>query len=85
MRRLIFLALPIVFALVLDVPAQSKKTQAKNPYQVEFDPGKDVSQLERAPDGKEGIYIKVRFAITLDGAKVDKLEGDYKIVIEEDG
>lgn len=82
MRKLIFLVPLLCLLGVLQAPAQSKK---KLPYQVDFDNTRDVTQLSRSADGKEGIYIKVRFGITLDGAQVDTLEGDYKIVIEEDG
>ena len=83
MRKLTLLAVPFVCLLALDAPGQAKKS--KMPYQVEFDAAKDVTQLDRGPDGKEGIYIKVRFSITLDGNKIEKLTGDHKLVIEENG
>ena len=83
MRKLAFVVLPLCCLLALQAPAQSKKS--KMPYQVEFDAAKDVTQMDRSPDGKEGIYIKVRFAITLDGAKVEKFGDDHKLVIEENG
>ncbi len=83
MRKLAFLVLPLCCLLALQAPAQSKKS--KMPYQVEFDAAKDVTQMDRSPDGKEGIFIKVRFAITLDGAKVEKFGDDHKLVIEENG
>lgn len=82
MRKLILLVIPLLAALTLSATAQSKK----NPYQVVFDRDKDIERLEVSPDGKKkGIYIKVRFAITLDGSKVDKLDDSYVLLIEEDG
>ncbi|MSQ93762.1 MAG: VWA domain-containing protein [Gemmataceae bacterium] len=83
MRKLI-LFVPLLFIIGIgQASAQSEKS--KRPYQLDFDPSKDVEQLNKLPDGREGIYVKVRFGITLDGAKVDKLEGEYKIRLEEDG
>ena len=81
MRKLALLMLPIAFALTLNVAAQPDA--AKTPYRIEFDPATDVEPLDKA-EGKEGIFVKVRFAITLDGNRVEKLD-DHKIVIEENG
>ena len=78
------LVLPLLAILALHVPATSPKQKAKAPYQIEFDPAKDVTRLDKH-EGKEGIFIKVRFAITLDGAKVVEFGDDHKIVIEENG
>lgn len=84
MRKLILLVIPLFAFLSLQATAQPKK--AKNPYQVDFDRSKDVEQLSQSPDGtKKAIFVRVRFAITLDGANIDKLGEDYKLVIEEDG
>lgn len=84
MRKLVLLALSLLTILSLQATAQPKKT--KNPYQIEFDKNKDVEQLSQSPDGsKKAIFVRVRFAITLDGANIDKLGDDYKLVIEEDG
>lgn len=83
MRRSVLLAMSLVSLVALDAPAQTKKSKA--PYQVDFNHAQDVTQMDRAPDGKEGIYIKVRFSITLDGNKVVNVGDDYKIVIEENG
>ena len=61
---------------------QNKK---KQPYVVEFDRAKDVEQTNVSPDGKKkGIFVKVKFTITLDGSKVEKLGDDYLLIIEED-
>jgi Mg-chelatase subunit ChlD len=79
MRKYALLLLLLALAVV-HAPAQSDK--AKNPYTVEFDPVKDVKQLTHY-EGKDGIFIQVQFSISFDGANADKLEGDYKIAIEE--
>jgi VWFA-related protein len=84
MRRFAMIIIPLFALLTLQATGQPKK--AKNPYQVEFDRNKDVEQLTQSPDGtKKAIFVRVRFAITLDGANIDKLGDDYKLVIEEDG
>ncbi len=79
MRKYALLAIPLVACAVLQAPAQSDK--AKAGYKVTF----DSEQLEKGPDDAKGIYIKVRYAFTQDGKKVDKLDGDYRLAIEEDG
>jgi VWFA-related protein len=82
MRKLVLIAVPLLSLLAAPVTAQPKKT----PYQVEFDHSKDIERLDVSPDGtKKGIYVKVKFAITLDGSKVDKVDDNYMLVIEEDG
>jgi VWFA-related protein len=83
MRKYAFLVFGLIALAVLQAPAQTNKT--KNPYKVEFDHARDVEQLDRNADGTQGIYIKVRFSITLEGSTVDKIEGDYKLIIEENG
>ena len=82
MRKLAFLALPLLVVLTLQAPAQSKK----KPYVVEFDRSKDIERLDVSPDGsKKGIYVKVRFYITLEGSLVENVGNEYKLIIEEDG
>ncbi len=84
MRNLALLTLPLLPLLILDASAQPKKIQ--QPYVVEFDRTKDIERLEQSPDGtKKGIFIKVKFAITLDGSKVEKIGDDFRLIIEEDG
>src|SRR4026209_2029802 len=76
------LVLPLLALFTLSAPAQPKKI----PYQVEFDSNKDIERLEQSPDGKKkGIYVRVKFSITLDGSKVEKIGDNYVLVIEEDG
>jgi Mg-chelatase subunit ChlD len=82
MRKFTLILLPILALAVLEASAQSIKE--KKPYEVTFDPVKDVEQLTRH-EGKDGIFIKVQFSITVNGVSAEKIEGDYKIVIEENG
>jgi Mg-chelatase subunit ChlD len=82
MRKYACLLLPLFVLAVVQATAQPNK--AKNPYKVEFDPAKDIEQLAQY-EGKKGIFIKVQFSITFDGANADKMEGDYKIAIKENG
>jgi VWFA-related protein len=82
MRKLLLVVVPFAL-LALESFAQSNKGL---PYKVEFDRSKDIERLEVSPDGtKKGIYVRVKFAITLDGSKVDKLDDSFMLVIEEDG
>ena len=82
MRKFTLLLIPLLAFAVMHAPAQT--TKPKNPYQIVFDSAKDVEQLNKH-DSKEGIFIRVQFEITFDGNNVEKLEGDYKIIIEENG
>lgn len=84
MRKLATLAIPLLAALSLHALAQNGKSNV--PYKIEFNAKQDVEQLTQSPDGtKKAIFVRVRFAITLDGSNVGKVDGDYKLVIEEDG
>lgn len=65
----------------LGQPAQ----KAEVPYHIDFDSSRDVSTQDKDNSGKSGLFVTVRFNITLDGAKVAQTGSDYKIVIEEDG
>jgi VWFA-related protein len=69
--------------LLAHAPAQSNKASA--PYKIEFDPKADVSTENLDKASPSGLYVKVKFAITMDGAKVDSVAGDTKLVIEENG
>lgn len=78
---------PVAIAVAwFSVPAAAQTPKTVAPYKIEFDPGRDVDALMQSPDGtKKGLFVRVRFNITLDGNSVGKLDGTYKIVIEEDG
>ena len=83
MGKLALLVIVALIALQASAPAQNKK---KQPYVIEFDRARDVEQTSVSPDGKKkGIFVKVKFAITLDGSKVEKLDDDHLLIIEEDG
>ncbi|MBI1832814.1 MAG: VWA domain-containing protein [Planctomycetes bacterium] len=72
---------------VLAFGALAQEQKAAPRYVLKFDPAAgDVVQLDRDKDGKTGIFFQVKFSLTLDsGAAVEKLEGDFKLVLEEDG
>jgi VWFA-related protein len=55
------------------------------PYRIDFDPSQDVSLLSRDDKGKKGVFINVRFTITLEAGAKDDPGAEYKVVIEEDG
>ncbi|MCI0682069.1 MAG: VWA domain-containing protein [Gemmataceae bacterium] len=61
--------------------------QPAPPYHIDFDPGRDVTLLDHDEHGNKGLFINVRFTITLEGGtKLEDLAGaDYKLKIEEDG
>jgi len=82
MRKLALL-LTVLGALAASVLAQETKAPR---YVLKFDPAAgDVVPLDRDDKGVEGIYFKVRFSLTLEsGAAVEKLEGDYKLILRED-
>ncbi len=80
MRRLLVC---LVFALLLVVPALSQP-EAKAPYTIDFNPN-DVEQRSHSKDGKEGIYIGVRFAISHDSKDGSANDGDWQVIIEENG
>lgn len=56
-------------------------------YRIDFNPNQDVQLLDKDEHGNAGLFINVRFTITLEGsAKLEDLAGaDYKLKIEEDG
>ncbi|MBI2809124.1 MAG: VWA domain-containing protein [Planctomycetes bacterium] len=81
MRKLPLLTPVLLAAVVFQAAAQSGDSD----YKLEFDPARDVTKLDRAPEGKDGIYIEVRFFITQGGKRVEQLDDDYKVVIEENG
>jgi VWFA-related protein len=83
MRRFCLLSLgllALVAAAVLGDPAPTAV-----PYKIDFDPVHDVSTVERDKQGREGLYVNVKFVISLDGNKVDRVGADYKLLIEENG
>jgi VWFA-related protein len=55
------------------------------PYQIDFDSEHDVKLLDRDAKGAQGLFINVRFSITLKPGAADDAGANYKLVIEEDG
>ncbi len=78
MRRLLLL---VLFALLLAVPALAQP-DGKSPYTVELN---NVETLDHDPDGKDRVIVRVKFTISLEGQNVNKVDGDYKLIIEENG
>ncbi|HMC63435.1 MAG TPA: VWA domain-containing protein, partial [Gemmataceae bacterium] len=73
----------VILAAVLALPLFG---QSAPPYHIDFDPKHDVTLLDYDEQGNKGLFIQVRFTITLQGGKLEELAGaDYKIKIEEDG
>jgi VWFA-related protein len=73
----------ILLAACLSLPLLG---QSAPPYRIDFNPQQDVSLLDKDEHGNQGLYIHVRFTITLEGGKLEDLAGaDYKLKIEEDG
>jgi VWFA-related protein len=71
------------FCAALPLGAQQN---TKVPYHIAFDSGRDVTMEDRDPKtGKEGLFITVRFTITVEGNGSEAPGTDYKIIIEEDG
>ena len=68
------------------LPAVLGQEKSAVPYRIAFDSGRDVTMQDRdEKTGKEGLFITVRFTITLEGNAAPAPGTDYKIVIEEDG
>src|SRR5581483_4360123 len=81
MRKLCLLALSVL--ALGGLHALGDPAPATVPYRIEFDPEHDVSMVERDSKGTQKLCVRVKFAITLDGGKVEKVGNDYKLLIEE--
>jgi VWFA-related protein len=82
------LAAVVVGAILLaSVPVVAQKS-AGVPYDIEFDPQRNVERLDSYED-KNGLFLSVRFAITLKGAELDETSDNpaknYKLEIYENG
>src|SRR5882724_7733798 len=82
LQRPLVLALPLA-ALLLSMPAGAQPG-GKSPYTVEFDQN-DVSRPEKSKDGQDGVYVRVKFTISLNGKNTTSVADDYKLRIEENG
>src|SRR5437879_1399546 len=56
---------------------------AKAPFTVEFDPNRDVNQID-APTGKQGLWFEIKFKIIRHGGKADEPGKEYKVVVYHD-
>ncbi|MBX9679228.1 MAG: VWA domain-containing protein [Gemmataceae bacterium] len=76
------------WSLVIAVVAFSMApllAQVETPYRLDFNAVRDVKILDRDADGTQGLFIQVKFTITVDGDKAEDLtNANYKVVIEED-
>ena len=60
-------SLTLLIALGTILPALGQQ-QASVPYRIEFDSGRDVTMHDKdEKTGKEGLYITVRFTISVGG------------------
>jgi VWFA-related protein len=78
MRRLLAC---LLFALLLVVPAVAQPDAKAPPYAIDFS---DPDQIP-PPEGKSGIYYRIKFTISLEGKDVSKVDGNYDLIIEENG
>ncbi|MCS7045959.1 MAG: VWA domain-containing protein [Gemmataceae bacterium] len=77
---------PLLFGLFLSLLTLPLAAQQPLPYRIEFNPTQDVKLLDYDENKNPGLFVNVRFTITLEGNQFADLPGvDYKIVIEEDG
>lgn len=77
-------AIVVLLGIAIVLPALGQP-QTKVPYRIEFDAGRDVTMHDKDAKGNEGLFITVRFTITVEGDGAEAPGTDYKIVIEEDG
>lgn len=78
MRHLSFIAVLLVVApLIAQPPAPT--------YKIDFNPRSDVTLADKDAAGKAGLFVKVKFSITVEGAAGDDPKTQYKIVVEENG
>lgn len=82
--RLVQLIIAGLFVALLALPLLG---QNPPPYRIDFDPRRDLANLEQDDKGNKGLFVNVRFTITLEGGtKLEDLAGaDYKLRIDEDG
>lgn len=78
MRRL---ALLVSLLLALPLFAQAPAVQ----YKIEFDPLRDVTLKDSNAAGTQGLFVNVRFSISVEGAAAIDPNTQYKILIEENG
>jgi VWFA-related protein len=78
-------ALSLVIGVCALLPAAGQQ-KSDVPYRIAFDSGRDVTMHDSdEKTGKEGLFVTVRFTITVEGNAAAAPGTDYKIIIEEDG
>ena len=56
------------------------------PYRIDFDPRRDLTNLEQDDRGNKGLFVNVRFTITLEGGtKLEDLAGAFKFAVGNPG
>jgi len=83
MRRILIVISVTILAAAIPALGQSGDKSSYQ-FKLEFDPRQDVELLDRH-EGKEALYIKVKFNAVYTGATADPLGTRYKVLIEEDG
>jgi VWFA-related protein len=78
MRRLL-----VLLALLLALPLFGQSPSAA--YKIHFDPARDVTLLDANAAGTSGLFVQVRFSITVEGAAAEDPSTQYKILVEENG
>jgi VWFA-related protein len=77
------LFLVLLAVSVLSAPAGAQPG-GKSPYTVDFDQN-DVRMPEKSKDGQDGVYVRVKFTISLNGENTKSVADEYKLRIEENG
>jgi VWFA-related protein len=77
-RRVLLLLILVAAAPLLAQPATVN-------YKIDFDPTRDVTLLDQNEAGVKGLFVKVRFSITVEGSAPDDPTTQYKILVEENG
>lgn len=78
--------LAVMAALLLATAPLGGQPQGPPRYTLDFDPERDVRQSDRDEHGRPGLFVTVRFGITLEGdGRPADLSALYKVVVEEDG
>jgi VWFA-related protein len=82
--RVISSAMLLIVLAGLSLPLLGQDKSAP-PYRIDFDPARDVTRLDKDEKGNPGLFINVRFTVTLEAGAKDDGGADYKLLIEEDG
>src|SRR2546430_15646845 len=83
MRRLACCLSALCFVAMVCALPVAGQPDSKSPYKIEFDQN-DVQMLDRDKDGKEGVFVQVKFTISDiqaagEGYMIDIYENDKKV------